>query len=459
VFREGCGAYDLRLPMTQTLLPLRAYHYIGSLPALPFAPLWAVLRDPVAARVQGALFLTLACALLARLVGSSFGDQLLAALVFPAYALAFVADLGAVGLSLVLLGRRCWGCARPCARTGRPAGWGSEPRGAHLLPGLLDQARFRLDAAGVRDLRVVRSGGPRLRRLFPVLLAAAGGAFLPGALLLAATDADGQRYLQILREGNFSLHATARDLTLHPFLRLSRYLYDGCAVLPRTLDLPHAAIDGLPAMLAVAIALQSAVPIVRGFLALAAATGVATLVTRNAWGPHHAAFALFFLSGALGAAVAALRQRDRRLPLVAASIVAGFWLTLLARLPLAAIHADTDFGKDRLLGFVRAQGIDRSAVVAHTSWGTFYTALLFGDPLQIAVWTPGLPHNPDRIAAVREIAAAEGRGIAVISQRPHASLLSPELRAAFATETAEHAFGSWLLPEFPGPPKTVGRPP
>src|SRR5262249_13116877 len=96
--------YDLRLPFTSTLLPLRSYHYIGSLPALPFFPFWRLLRDPVAVRVQGAFFLLVSTALLARLTGVGFGVQLLAALVFPVFALAFVVDLGPVGLSLVIVG-------------------------------------------------------------------------------------------------------------------------------------------------------------------------------------------------------------------------------------------------------------------------------------------------------------------------------------------------------------------
>ena len=55
-FRDGCGLYDLRLPFTTTPLPLRSYLYIGSVPALPFYPFWRLIGDPVAVRVQGAVF-------------------------------------------------------------------------------------------------------------------------------------------------------------------------------------------------------------------------------------------------------------------------------------------------------------------------------------------------------------------------------------------------------------------
>src|SRR5262245_41632679 len=102
LFREACGAYDLTLPLTSTRLPLRAYHYIGSLPAIPFLPFWA-LGDPVAVRLQGACFLLAVSALLALLTRARFLELLLAAFVFPAYAFAFLVDLGPVGLSLLLL--------------------------------------------------------------------------------------------------------------------------------------------------------------------------------------------------------------------------------------------------------------------------------------------------------------------------------------------------------------------
>jgi len=47
LIRDGCGHFDLRLPFTAVPLPLRAYSYIGSLPAAPFYPFWKVLDDQV----------------------------------------------------------------------------------------------------------------------------------------------------------------------------------------------------------------------------------------------------------------------------------------------------------------------------------------------------------------------------------------------------------------------------
>jgi len=451
LFREGCGSYDLRLPFTSTLLPLRAYHYIGSLPALPFLPFF-LLGDPVAARLQGAFFLIVSSALLARLTGARFLDLLLAACVFPAYALAFVVDLGPVGLSLVLLGLALLsvraalrGPLRRQLLFGAAAGlcfflgfW-TKLVFAWTLPALLLFAwRERRDAA---------LGAPR--RWLPAAVAAVLGAVLPSLLLLSASDADGIAYFSILREGNFSVSASAHDLGLHPLERLSRYLTDGSYVLPRTLLLSHWSLDVAPLLLASAtLALAWSRPKVRSVLAAALATAVPTLSTRSVWGPHHAAFTLFFLVGALGIAIEALRQRDRRAPLLLGAAVFVYWLTLAARLPYAEIHADTSFGKDALLRHLRREHLDRTAVQAHTSWGTFYIGLLFGDKDQIILWTPGMPIKPEMIDDVKRIAAAERRGIAMVSLRREDQILTPAMHAALGAPSAERRFEGWWLVEF-----------
>lgn len=457
LFREGCGSYDLRLPFTSTLLPLRAYHYIGSLPALPFLPFF-MLGDPVAARLQGACFLLLTSALLAHLTGARFLDLLLAACLLPAYALAFLVDLGPVGLSLVLLCLTLLG-VRAALRGPPPRrlffavaaglcfffGFWTKLVFAWTLPALLLFAwRERRDA-----MQQVEAGARGLRPWLPVVFAATLAAALPSLLLLSARDADGVAYLSILREGNFSAKASAEDLGLHPMLRLGRYLTDGSYVLPRTLLLPHWPLDLAPLLMAAAtLALAFSRSTVRWFLALALATGIMTALTRNVWGPHHAAFALFFLVGALGAALGALRQRARRAPVALAAAVLLYWLTLALRLPAAEIHADTSFGKDALLRHLRRERLDRTAVQAHTSWGTFYIAHLFGDRDQILLWMPGMPIKPEMIAEVKQIAAAEKRGIALVSLRREDQIVTPDVHAALGAPVAERRFEGWWLVEF-----------
>ena len=130
LIRDGCGYFDLRLPLAAAPLPLRAYSYIGSLPAVPFYPFWKVLADPVAARVQGAFFFLLWAALAARLLRVRASAIVTAGLVFPVWLATFVVDEGPVGLSALLLllalvaARRALASPRPGASAAWAAGSG-----------------------------------------------------------------------------------------------------------------------------------------------------------------------------------------------------------------------------------------------------------------------------------------------------------------------------------------------
>lgn len=102
LIRDGCGHYDLRLPFTLTPLPLRSYAYIGSLPSVTFYPFWRVVQDPVAARIQGAIFFLLWLWLATRLLRVRPVALATASLVFPVFLATFLVDEGPVGLSALL---------------------------------------------------------------------------------------------------------------------------------------------------------------------------------------------------------------------------------------------------------------------------------------------------------------------------------------------------------------------
>src|SRR6185295_8058236 len=175
VYREGCRLYDLRLPFTTTPLTLRSYLYIGSLPVVVFYPFWKLLDDPVAVRLQGAVFFVLAIGLLARQLRTRPGSVVLASLVYPLFLGSFLSDQGPVGLSVLLLlgflllARRAAASAAPGRTTVLAA-----LAGLALFLGLWVKLVFAwwLPAALVLAAREVRTGAlPRRRSL--VLAAAA----------------------------------------------------------------------------------------------------------------------------------------------------------------------------------------------------------------------------------------------------------------------------------------------
>jgi hypothetical protein len=430
-WREGCGRYDLALPFTATRLPLRSYHYIGSLPALPFLPFWAAIRDPLAARVQGAAFFALALALLADLAGISFLEALLAASVYPLFPLAFLVDLGPSGLSVLLL-LGLLHALRAAARAGTPARRLalSALAGGIAFLGLWVKLVFAWvlpAAAAYAFAQALRAGGP-LRRHLPSALLAVVVAAVPTLLLLFARDAEGVRYVEVVREGNLSLEAR----NYYAFLRMGRYLLDGAAVLPRTLRLPGGPLDAAPLLLACAT-LAFAWRSHRawgGFLLLGLLSLGVTVVTRSAWAPHHVVLALFFLVCALGRAVAALGARSRWAPALLAAAVMLFWASLAVRLPRAEVSADTNAAKDSLLRQVRRERLDARTLQAHVSWGTYYIAQLFGDPAQAVLWVDAAPDHPEDLAALRAYADRLGRGVLIVTSRSPERIDTPALRSA-----------------------------
>jgi hypothetical protein len=443
-WREGCGRYDLTLPLTSTPLPLRSYHYIGSLPGLPFLPFWAAIRDPLAARVQGAAFFAAALALLADLAGLSFLEALLAASVYPLFPLAFLVDLGPSGLSVLLL-LGLLHALRAAVRAGTPSrrlAFSALAGGVAFL-GLWVKLVFAwvLPAAAAYALALaLREGGPR-RRHVPGALLALGTVALPTLLLLLARDAEGARYLEVVREGNLSLEAR----NYYAFLRMGRYLLDGAAVLPRTLRLPGWPLDAAPLLLACA-ALALAWRSWRswgGFLLLGLLSFGVTVVTRSAWAPHHVVLALVFLVAALGRAIAALGARSRYAPAVLAVAVALFWASLAVRLPQAGVSADTNAAKDALLRQVRRERLDARTLQVHISWGTYYIAQLFGDPAQAVLWVDAAPDHPEDLAALRAHADRLGRGVLLVTSRSPERIDTPALRSALGPPLETRVYENW----------------
>ena len=161
--RDGCGWFDLRPPLAPEPLPLRAYSYIGSVPAAPFYPFWRLFDDPVAARVQGAFFFLLWAALAARLLRVRASAIVVAALVFPVWLVTFLVDEGPVGLSALLFVLALAAARRALASPGgRAAAAWAAGAGLALFLGLWTKLVFAwwLPAFAVFALRGGAPAGP-----------------------------------------------------------------------------------------------------------------------------------------------------------------------------------------------------------------------------------------------------------------------------------------------------------
>lgn len=459
VYREACHLYDLRLPFTSRFLPLRSYRYIGSLPVAIFYPFWKLIRHPVSARVQGAVFFLLALVLTRRVMRAGWTATLLAALVFPVYVFAFLVDTGPAGLSVLLLLLALLGTrvvregSSPGARLSAAAGTGAAVfLGAFVKPVFLWTLPALL-LAWVWPLGSERPSAPSTpRRLEQAGALALFGlaVLLPGIVLASAVDRWGARYGEVISVGRVTLDPASLVTVAR---RLGRYFVDGTAIHPRSLELPRTVLDVAPLVLAVgllAAALRAAPKGRRSVavpLAMSGLVFAVTLVVERAWAPHHAVFAHVFLVLALVAALEKLRAHRPRLVAAAAVWVALYAASIGLRLPAATSKADANRAKDRLLALVRDQGLDARTVQVHVAWGTYYIAHLFGHPSQAVVYLDRFS-SPASFRQIRRAARELDRTVLVIGSDGEEGVLAPGPIERFGTPVREYRFDNWWAREY-----------
>jgi len=455
LIRDGCGYYDLSLPFTFTPLPLRSYAYIGSLPSLPFYPLWRVVRDPVAARLQGAIFFLLWLWLATRLLRVRPVALVTASLVFPLFLATFVVDEGPVGLSALLFVGALLATRRSLDTTERrgAVGW-AVLAGVLLFLGLWVKLVFAwwLPAFAVFAFEEVRrrspSTGEGVRRHTGAILAGLLALLLPTLVLLASVDREGRPYAVALRGSGVSTEPDAVEAVA---IGLGRYVADASLVAPRNLALPSWPVDVLPAVLsAVILGLglwrgPGRRREMAGWVALSALTFGLVASSRHSRWPHHFAFPLLLLVLALATALDGLRPRAR---LAVATLAVVFWATLAVRLPARSSPAASSPEKDQLLALVRARGLDRESLQLHTSWGTYYIAQLFGDPVRLLVYMRGAPDDPRRLEEARALARAHGRTVLLISARRWERIQTPAVEATLGRPVRTWRRGTWWAVEY-----------
>ena len=449
-FREPCREDDLRLPLLrQHPLPLRSYLYLGSLPVVPFYPFWRAFRDPVAVRVQGASLLLAAVWLVAALARVRFERALLAAFLFPVFPGSFLVDTGPVGLSLVFLAGALLLARRAVAAPARASFWPAASAGLLVFLGIWIKPVFAWCLPAVvghwlLETRSTRSRFPQgssWKAVGALLLAAT----IPTALLMSATTYDGTPYYRVAQAGRWSLEAGNVERIAGS---LSWYLVDGSAVVSRVLSLPPSWIDVLPLLLGLALVLTTdaaqrrevALWLVAAFVTF----GLADL-SQRALEPHHAVFPLFFVVLAVARSLGSPRA-GLRLAL-SALVIALFWANLARRWPEAETDPRKDFGKDRLLAWVRDSGLDRRSVQLHTSWGTYYIAHLFADRDAIVLFSRKLATDRHLLAEARGVALREGRVVLIVSRRPD-RLASDVVEGVLGPPLEERAFGGWWTAEY-----------
>lgn len=451
VFRDGCFLYDLRLPLTDKPLPLRSYFYIGSFPSLPFYPFWRLLDDPVAVRLQGAVFFAIWFWLARGLARVGAASLAIASLALPAFLTAFVVDLGPVGLAAVLFAAALLALRRALARGRAWAanGWAAFA-GVLLFLGLWSKLVFAclLPAILVYALSDpparVTPLSARLRALGVALLAFA----VPTAILLASVDGEGHAYAAAVVRGRVSLEAGPWLVRLGQLLRAA---FDPREHASRNIEIGRTALDLLPALLTAAIVCGAAWRARTRRLELAAWSALAGVTLAGLslsefcrW-PHHAFYGLLLLVPALAIGLDGLGRRARW---AAALAVVACWSSLALRWSEARYPGESSPEKDALLRLVRVQRLDRETLQVHASWGTYYIAQLFGDPARTVVYLKAFSDDPRLIEQTRELARERGRRLLLISSRRYDRLLTPAIADRLGRPAQVWRFGDWWALDF-----------
>jgi hypothetical protein len=233
-----------------------------------------------------------------------------------------------------------------------------------------------------------------------------------------------------------------------PLHRLTRYLLNDAVLLPQGLELQRSLLGALPAILGLAVLVWG---IARGprrkvllWLMAAGLTFGMTSLSRYAWGVHHVAFTLFFLTCGFAVALDAMRECQPRLAWGLGLVMLVSWMTFAMRFPPQVIDPALGFEKDQLLASLRAGGLDRSTVQVHTAWGTYYISRLFGDRNQAVLYIEGFGRAGERVAEARRVAHSLGRGLLVVASEESLGA-SVSAEAVLGPPLFVQRFGPWSM--------------
>ncbi|MFH1443868.1 MAG: hypothetical protein ABIG34_00570 [Candidatus Peregrinibacteria bacterium] len=453
-----CDPFALNLLNSGLILPLRAFHYSGSFPALYFLPVLFIWNSPLAARLLGLLFLMTGGAIAARAFG--FRPRIVVPalmLTFP-YLFQHLVDTGPVGIHIlfvfllyVLLDR--W-CAKQRWRTIITialvtfAGLWTKLVFFWFAPGLLLFLLIHI----VRNWAVLRGSGRRGRFVLQGAVALMILGLLMTVLLLstAADDSTVRPFLdQIMSSQSYSLSEMLRGTWiewspswyafLHP-LEATQRVYEVMLVprLSRVFWIIHYLFVPFILLLLALFARGLS----RRALVLPAVLYVSFLLTlmmiirtQDSWAMHHAILSYPFLilatlatiRVALGACASRSRLWLRAILFMWGATFIVVNLFLYALFPTQTYQFHNTPQKHMVQRIINTGSIPDRTMVLTLDWGMYYYAGLFGSSNKSVLFEWGM-NAIDHIEYMQDLARENNRKIVLLYTPADTSINAPLLR-------------------------------
>ena len=465
---QSCTGYDLKLPLTQTFLPLRTYPYIGNF-SPTYYPFHYLIGSPIAHRVFGlANYIALAW-LVAFVFELPFAAAVLAFAAFPVFFFTLMLDQGLVGvlLQLFLLATLVFRKAL------RQTSWSlAVIAGGLLFLGYFQRQNF---VWLLIPFVLVTSPATKNWRLYGVVAAVFGTLFVAynfsetrDGVLLASSHRDeilGPKVLAIavdeahrLRPIGFPISETVRAVAhigvvkalqvYDKFFEMIAFHFEPVRFAFRNGFFPSSPLKYVLLFLAIGTSVLSLkTRRNRYLLGCYLITLVTMSVFEQTWAAHHYALALFFFAIAL----ARLLSEDRKLFGVVTVVALVVWMTVVSQLgrltPPLGFESRLGFEKDQILPYVKEDGLENRVVQFHDSWGLYYILHSFGSKNSLVLFQTRDVITPTTFEYLVDVARKTQRHLLVITDSSDESFRSVYV-AHFGEPISLRRFGSWIAAEF-----------
>lgn len=447
------------------ILPLRAYHYAGSFPALYYYPVYLIWNSPLSARALGLVFLCAGAFFAARTFRFKFKYVALGLLLFFPYAFQHVVDTGPVGLHVLsiyviyaLMDRWCATLHKRyisaitvliflCIWTKFSYFW--------MAPGIF--SFFLIHVCRHRKFLWTRENLFRL--ISQSAVAASMLTILVGSLLLS-TSPSNSSFKPYLHELLISKSHTLPDLwdgiwwfsgvvwaLLHPLEATHRIFI---VATPGLAERLYARILFLfvPTMLIVLgidsygrkkdslLALVQPLVLYLAFLV----TVITIARTMNAGVMHHAMLSLPFLILAILSTIRCALDSNLPKLLMKRSLVTvcivflGINLIFFAKFPTQQLRNHDHHSKQLAHRILNTGTVSERFTVLIVDWGTYFYEGLYGSPQKSTIMLEGM-NDPNLLVEIRNEVRKNNRKLIVMYLNDHDAVRWQEIQSSFPLAT------------------------